>query len=325
MKHAELKTTILNIARKTVLIPFLEGKAGEGKTQFIKDLCKSEKLTLTILNASALEASDFSGLPYIENSVTLFARPSFFNNEVIFLDELDRVTNSEVRQSLLSLFVDKKINGHEFKGLIFAAGNGQAEGYDTIELDKAFEDRLARYKFSHSVQEKLDYLKSVHSKDNTLLHFLEAKTEVFSQLSSRRIDQALKLWQDVAALDIILGKEISKGYQSFVNGGLVTLKQVASGQYDFDRVSAISRIAIINDLMNEIENLNSSYTDEELKNINDFCNELSSEEKALYFSKLKDLVLKSNNAAETKSILKTLNGRGLFKGQKIYFTELLGV
>jgi MoxR-like ATPase len=323
--NTNLKKSILNIAKKTPKVPFLVGKAGEGKTQFIKDLCNELKLTLVILNASALEAADFTGLPYIKDGETYFSRPNFFSYDVIFLDELDRVTNSEVRQSLLSLFNDRKINGHDFKGLIFSAGNGKLDGYETIEFDIAFKDRLAPVTFSHTVQEKIDYLKNKHGKDNTLLQFLEAKTEIFNQVTSRTLDHALCVSDDLLAVKILLGKELSKGYQTFINGGLVSLDQVASGQYDLDKLTALTRVTLVNELMNGFNALDEEYTDEELKNINEFLNELSAEEKALYFSKLKEYRLKSDDFETVKDLFSSLNKRGFFKGQKAYFNELIGV
>jgi MoxR-like ATPase len=129
------KKTLLDLTTSG-LIPFLVGPRGEGKTSFIKELASELKRDLTILNLSAIESSDFCGLPYIDSGLIKYVKPSFLDSDILFLDEVDRVRDSSVKSSLLSLLVDRKINGHYLKDncLIFCSGNGTSGNYETIEF-----------------------------------------------------------------------------------------------------------------------------------------------------------------------------------------------
>lgn len=309
---------------KSGLIPFLKGPRGEGKTTYVKDLSKhiGKEKGLIIMNLSAIESTDFCGLPYIDekNKVTHYAKPSFLEADVLFLDEVDRVRDSAVRNSLLSLLIDRKINGHELNPdcIILTAGNGlgdEADGhtYDTVELDEALSDRLITIDFRYSVEEKLSYLRERYA-ENMFTKFLEVKPELLKTYSSRRIEAFLKV--DNSFCDLFLGKETARLFSHFVQSNLVTLEDLKTGNFDFSALSPISKSSLIVDIVQGFYEVKPA----EAKNINKFINQLRAEEKSNYFTKLKKLCL--DNPEKFKVKADELNKADMFKGQKEYLVEL---
>jgi hypothetical protein len=297
------------------LVPHLVGPRGEGKTTYVKDLAKLLNKELTILNLSAIEATDFCGLPFIENNLTKYARPQFLNSDFLFLDEIDRVRDSSVKSSLLSLLVDRKIQGHELKEncIIISAGNGQVEGYDTTDFDIALEDRLLIKDFTYSISEKLGYLNAKYP-HNTFIKFLEIKPEILSEFSGRRIEAFLKV--NNVQCEIFFNKEVARMYKHFIEETMVTLDDIKKGVYDFNILSTISKSSLVIDIVNDFYRLDTK----DAKNINKFINLLRAEEKSSYFTKLKKLCLENPENFTEKS--NELNEAGLFKGQKDFLTEL---
>ncbi len=314
-----MKTKIEKIL-KSGLVPYLVGQRGEGKTSFIRDLGKEMKKEVFILNLSAIESTDFTGLPSIESGLTKYSKPEFLNfNGIIFLDEIDRVRDNAVKSCLLSLVLDRKINGHELnkETLLISAGNGQADGYDTAEMDLALSDRLVLIPFSYSIEEKIDYLRKNYP-DNKFISFLSVKPEIFKEFSSRRIEAWLKSDdKDLDILDLFLSKEVSRLYRNFLENSLYSLEDIKTGRYDFTQLSTISKSSLVLDL------IESFYTLKEKThclNLNDFISKLRPEEKAVYFSGLKKLCLK--NPDEFHGQAKKLNLAGFFEGQKDFLAEL---
>jgi predicted AAA+ superfamily ATPase len=309
--------TILNLV-KSGLIPYLVGPRGEGKTSFIKDLASELGKNLTILNLSAIESSDFSGLPSIKDQKTLYAKPWFLDSEILFLDEIDRVRDNSVKSSLLSLLIDRKINGHELRPdcLIFTAGNGLGDNYDTIDFDEALKDRLISIEFKYTLNDKINYLRQKYPKNN-FVKFLEVKPEIFDQASGRRIESFLKC-ENNELCHYFLGHEIARIYNHFIESNLITLKDISNGQYDFSQLSTISKTSLVIDLVNSFLSLDEDKQSAE--NLNEFINKLRPEEKANYFSRLKKLCLESPEKFKDKS--KNLELLGFFSGQKEFLVEL---
>ena len=94
--NSQLKT----IVSKSNLIPFLVGPHGSGKTSFIKEWAKSQGKTCITLNLSAVEAVELTGMPTTVEGRMTYARPFFYDYDVLFLDELNRVSDSSVKSAL---------------------------------------------------------------------------------------------------------------------------------------------------------------------------------------------------------------------------------
>lgn len=296
-------------------VPFLVGKRGEGKSQFIKDYAAANLLSFTILNVSAIDEADFTGLPYIDGGLTKYAAPAFLQYDLVFLDELDRVQNSGVKSALLSLFIDRKINGHEFKGQLCAAGNGTTEGNnETSDFDDAFKDRLLIVPFSYTPDQKLKYLESKHGLNNHFLKYCKTKKDLFDDLSTRTIDYAAAFADNRAILKHALKREVFNHYENFLNNLTLTFEDLCAGKsYAF--LTSLTKLSLANDLVNNLENLK-NMSDDTIKHLNAFVNDLDAEEKAAYFLELK----KANQANHIKmnKIILDLNKRGFFKDQGDY-------
>lgn len=312
----QFKNFILDTSKNSNLVPFLEGKHGEGKTTLIKEIAKENNLKLSILNLSAIEAADFCGMPYIENGQTKTARPSFFDADLIFLDEMDSVRDSAVKASLKSLVLDRAINGNRLNDnvLIVGAGNGTNGDYDTQEFDAALEDRIVRRQFEYSIDEKISYLSEKYPTHN-LIKFVSAKTEVFGELSTRRIEEACKVSHE--SLKYFLGYDIFRAYNQFISLNMVTLEDIKKDNYDFSSLTVVSRSSLINDIVASFYSLDN----EGLENITAFINQLNAEEKANYFSRLKKLCLKDGDKFKARA--NELNGLKFFSGQAKFLKELI--
>lgn len=200
-----LSNQLKTITSKSNLIPFLVGPHGAGKTSFIKDWSKSQGKTCITINLSAVEAVELTGMPTITDGRMTYARPFFYDYDVLFLDELNRVSDSSVKSALLSLFVDRSINGHRYGGVIIAAGN-DGEGYDVYELDPAFKDRLVTIQFTPDASFlPKDFREYV--KDNNL----------FDKFSLRRLTEASKFLDNKEVLGLILSPIVAAGWMDFMS------------------------------------------------------------------------------------------------------------
>lgn len=307
---------ILNIAKKTKLIPYLVGPHGEGKTTYIKELAKHLEKEVVIINLSAIESSDFCGLPYIEAGITHYAKPSFMTADILFLDEIDSTKDHAVKASLKSLLLDRKINGNELNPecLIFSAGNGVSDDYETIEFDKALSDRLVSIPFKYSDDEKIDYLNAKY-KGNKFVNFIEVKPELLNEYSGRRIESFLQL-NDSSYCEMFFSKETARLFHHFIESSLVSLDDIKKGVYDFNSLSTITKSSLVIDIVNAFYSLEK----DDCQNVNKFVNLLRAEEKSNYFTRLKKICLE--NPEKFTATSTKLNEAGLFKGQKEYLTEL---
>ena len=303
------------------LVPFMEGPAGEGKTTYAKEFAKSLGKEIVIMNLSAVESTDFCGLPYIETEgnhrVTKYAKPSFLNAEILFLDEIDRVRDSAVKASLLSLFVDKKINGHELNPncIILAAGNGLSDEYETVEFDKALESRIGRIKFAYSTEQKISYFNSKYA-GNDFVKFMEVKPEILSQFPSRRIENLLKT--DIEFCELILDKETARLFQNFVASNLVTLADIKAGKVNVSKLGPLTVSSLILDVVNDFFSLDAN----DAKNVNAFINAMNEEQKSVYMTKLKSVCMKNHDGGKFETKARELDAAGFFKGQKSFLAEL---
>lgn len=329
---------ILNLVNKTNLIPFLKGPHGIGKTSLVKQLAEKLDKTLFIFNLSAVDSADLTGLPINEKTdkgtVLKYSRPHFFDYGIIFFDELDRVKSSDVKAALNSLFVDRSINGHRLgkETVLIAAGNQDSDKYETIDFDPSLMDRLAMIDFSVSVRDRISYFKKTLGESNPMTLFIESRPEMLEAFSPRRLFQAASLFQDenykqddsiLVTLESVLNRETTRIFNSFLNDGLINFDSLKSGQVNFDSLTVLTRMSCVNLIVSKLESIASkseNLNEAEVSNLVDFILELSPEEKASYFSKIKSDLLEGKI---TKENLKTLNELGLFKGQKQFLKELI--
>lgn len=304
--------------------PFLVGRAGEGKSQFYKDYCQGENLSIFILNCATLESQDFQGLPIVDkDGNTSYARPHFFNYDFLFFDELDRVQDATVKAGLHSLLIDGKINGHIYNGFIGAAGNGTNGNYDTVELDDSLKDRFIFIPFSYTVAQKIAYLEKIHAMNN-FLRYVKTKPSVFDEYSTRTLDYCNNFHDDYKILKLVLDQGQVNHYESFVNGLLITFDDLCSMpskelKQKISQLTSMTKISLSLDVSSQLEKIE-TLGPAPIENINYFINELDAEEKSNYFLSLKNKVIAEGE--KTHVLFRKLQTKGFFKDQKEFLSEL---
>lgn len=212
-----MKDIINKITKESILVPYLMGPHGIGKSSFVRAWAAERGLSCFTLNLSACEATDLTGLPQVRDGRVIFTRPKFFDAEVLFLDEINRVVDPAVKAALLSLFVDRSINGHEFRGIIIAAGN-VGENYEVSDLDPALEDRLIKIHFSPDLSFLPSQFKTFVETNNLLGRF-----------SLRRLTEASKFLDDLDIMSLILDPVTSRQWSDFSRPKF-QLKDLLEGQ-----------------------------------------------------------------------------------------------
>ncbi len=315
LSNAQFKKLLDN---STLKKPFLVGKRGEGKTQFLKDYCATEMLNLCIINLSCIDAADFSGMPYIENGQTKYARPFFFDCDVLFFDEMDRVQDQQVKSTLLSFLIDGKINGHEFKGKVVGAGNGTKEGTnETSDFDDAMSDRLLFVPFKYTEAEKINYLEKKFGSDNTFMKYVKAKDSIFDDFSTRTIEYCMGFHDDIYILSLAIGKSTATHYEQFVNNLVMTVTDIVNGK-DYSKLNSMSKISLSHDIAANIYKF-LELGKKEIKHLNGFINSLAAEEKSSYFLQLQG---KASADPNFRDVAKKLNSMGFFDEQRDFLREL---
>lgn len=194
------------------LVPFLVSKPGIGKTAWVSDYAKENNKSLTVLNSATIDELDLGGLPEKTNGKIHFLPPAWLESDVLFFDEIDRVKNQAVYSALLSLFRDRKINGHIFKGQLICAGNQEFDEQCSIfDKTSAFYDRLVRIDFSYTLDEMKQYIRS--SFPGSMLREWVCSIVGQTEHSPRRLTETLLLGEDF--VKPLLGSKLYLEYMDF--------------------------------------------------------------------------------------------------------------
>lgn len=319
-KHEFYSRLVSQIHKTKFLIPVLVGDKGGGKNTFVRDFAESNLKTLAMLNLSACDSTDLTGVPSVVDGKTTYARPYFYDAGVIFFDEIDRISDRSVRSSLLTLITERELNGHKLSDdtLIIGAGNGNSGQYETVEFDVAMKDRISIIPFSYSVEDKLDYLAKKYEEQNSLFwKYINVDHKIFSALSSRRIEAGLMCYSDsfMEALNYIIGDQYYALFKKFKEESLYTLQNILDGKYKPEKLTALTRRSLAMDMGNDFLSLDPKYAE----NINKFLNLCSPEELARFFSKLRKLCVDQTDKFHVSS--KKLAEAGAFKGFKDFLKE----
>jgi len=303
---------------------FFQGERGIGKTQLIKDFCKNNGLELFILNLSCIESSDFTGIPHIVENKTIYAMPEFFTMKkgILFLDEINRVNDNDVKTGLLSLLQDRGINGHKLSNdvLIVTAGNTNNEDYDVNEFDKALTDRLINVPFKRSFKDFLEYLENTKGR-SSLLDFYKIHGENLKEYSHRTLEYTLDYVSITNDHDMIvnyLSASIYALFMEYLSKNLYSFDDLINGELK-KGVDVSSEKKLILDLHDALKN-DFQFTDGQAKNVNKFLNSIKAENKMLFFQELQKLAFNDQNFDHKKASWKKLD---LFKGLKQYLDSYL--
>lgn len=194
------------------------GHKGLGKSTAVKQSADALGIQCVTLNLEALEAPDFSGLPYREDNTVKYSRPNFLPSEgsgILFMDEFNRC-NRDIRTSLLSLLENREINGHKIgDDWIFVLAGNPSESedvmYEVHELDNALIDRVAQVNLTPDIFDWLKYMCAHYGSENDLIHFVQSDPKMYDitgkyATSPRSLEYVAKLCQIPGKLDV---KEVS--------------------------------------------------------------------------------------------------------------------
>lgn len=203
------KTQLMNQVVKEMSKEISEELADELKDspdfQFFKKEQKGEA-KIVVNNLSAKDAQDFSGLPVVDQESLLqtFARPDNIPSDgygMIFYDEANRVHDLGMKSTLLSLWMDRGVNGHYLgKGYIqIAAGNPfDNPKYETEKPDSALAERFRVINLAPTLPEVIEFLTKRYETHFLLEYFKENKdlcnlVSGDSGYSPRTIDKAMEI------------------------------------------------------------------------------------------------------------------------------------
>jgi MoxR-like ATPase len=142
---------LLDVTRAAGLPALLVGRHGIGKSEFLEAWAKERGMTPFVLDLSLLEATDLTGIPFVDKGTTRFAPPATLppgrleGPSLLVLEELNRCDRS-VRQPCLQLLTTRRLNEYVLPDGCFvtACVNPPDAGYDVDELDDALASRFAR-------------------------------------------------------------------------------------------------------------------------------------------------------------------------------------
>jgi len=308
---------------------FFVGKRGMGKTKTVKNFAKKSGLDLFTLNLAAIDSVDFTGIPTIENNLTVYSKPKFLDlkNSILFLDEINRVINSDVKSCLLSLLVDREINGHKLDKSVFivAAGNPNDDDHDVNDFDAALKDRLVMVEFQPTLKDFLEYLNLNHKK-STFLDFINCSMQSLTNYSYRRLEYTLNFLETSKNIEMIqnlLSYSTYQLYIEYLSNNIHSFQDIKKGKIEnLENLDITSQKKLLNDfkeylLSDDILGIKAN----ESKNINTFLNAMREENKLEFFEFIKQCFLE-NKINEEKQ--KVISSKKLFEGLKDLKNIFLG-
>lgn len=193
LKHSE--TGIVNIVgakalAETIKERFLKrkplliyGAPGIGKTDIVRQAMDDLNASVITLSTSMMERMDIGGVPSVKDDRTHFNTPAFFpddnngNGGILFLDELNLVTDPGLLSVCLQLILDRGINRVDAKGdykklvgyrlpskwVVMIAGNRESDvssgGADIQDFSTALRNRVGVINFQPTVDDWLAWAK----------------------------------------------------------------------------------------------------------------------------------------------------------------------
>ena len=212
---------ILDVARRSDLPCLLVGKHGIGKSAFLESYAQKRNLELTVLDLSLLEATDLTGIPFIENKKTHFAAPAILpdgqskKSHMIVFEELNRC-DLTLRQPCLQLLTARKLNSYSLPKDCFLVSsiNPFGAGYDVEELDPALASRFLRLDVEPDSDSWLHWARQnrVH---RTVILFIERYPQSLDRIPPRTWTYVSQVLTEMEQLSWSL-KEASPIIESFL-------------------------------------------------------------------------------------------------------------
>lgn len=155
MNVEQMKIVLKEILVKTSLTPCVVGHRGVGKTAGIIQVCREIGRRYTSLRLGQMEVGDLVGIPYRQDAVMHWSRPSWWPpaeapETVIHCDELNRAQQEDTLQAIFQ-FVEPPSEGqcralhtHQLdpKHKVVVSINPPDGTYQVATLDRALLDRM---------------------------------------------------------------------------------------------------------------------------------------------------------------------------------------
>lgn len=155
MNVAQMKTVLAEILRHTDLTPCVVGHRGVGKTAGIVQVCREIGREYVPLRLGQMEVGDLVGIPYREEGVMHWSRPSWWpadtaQETVVHCDELNRAQQEDTLQAIFQ-FVEppaqgqvRRLHTHHLhpKHKVVVSINPPDGSYQVVPLDRALLDRM---------------------------------------------------------------------------------------------------------------------------------------------------------------------------------------
>jgi len=168
----QAKKILLEVVPKTKIVPMLWGARGLGKSQLADEVACELGYSLAVLRIGQMEVGDLIGLPLIVDGHTAWARPCWWPQDeaqptIVFLDELNRVTERSVVDAIMQFVLDRRLHTHVLaeQHRIVCAGNPPSDGYNVSDLDDAAMSRLMHLYIENSVESWMAWADGKISRD----------------------------------------------------------------------------------------------------------------------------------------------------------------
>lgn len=191
---------------ETLLVPFVRGSPGIGKSAMIRSIAKKGNLLPIIVHGSILEPTDINGYPDVAGDYAKFKTFEMFPTEeqelpinpetgepyagwLLFLDEINSAS-TETQAALYAVVLDKKVGQEKLhpKCYIAAAGNLKTDNAIVNTQSSAMTSRMVNYEM------RLDpsiFLEDVIAKQNwhyMVAAYLEWKPENLHIFDSKKAE-----------------------------------------------------------------------------------------------------------------------------------------
>jgi len=160
---------------KARIVPFLWGPTGIGKTSLVHQVGLRTNCIVISKHLATQETGDLVGMMYRDGDFTRWAKPAWWpsgeQDSILFLDELNRVEDDSVRQSIFELVRERRLHVHELPDNcnIVAAGNPVSSHYDVTDIsDMAYIARFGHITIDADIEEFESHGKSSGFHENVL-------------------------------------------------------------------------------------------------------------------------------------------------------------
>ena len=176
---------LLDVARDAELPVLLVGRHGIGKSEYVESWALERGLRPFVLDLSLLEATDLTGIPYLDRGTTRFAPPATLpptdarEPTLLVLEELNRCDRS-VRQPCLQLLTARRLNEYRLPAGCFLAAcvNPPEIGYEVDEVDEALASRFVTIHVEPERRAWLSWARASGAPD-LLVRFVERYRQAF--------------------------------------------------------------------------------------------------------------------------------------------------